>query len=122
MACTLSVACMCGCGYTCGCMQFVCAEVEKAVKRKKLEELNACINKIKHTCVGEAAQQQAWFKEAEKVLSKLEVGQQAMTQSLRTKDDVNVRKPPDHVVDVIVAAFILLGESGDELDVSICNT
>ncbi|XP_025111821.1 hillarin-like [Pomacea canaliculata] len=98
-------------------LMYLCQkEVEKAVKGNKLEELNACMNKIKHTCVGEAAQQKAWFKEAEKVLSKLEVGQQAMTQSLRTKDDVNVRKPPDHVMDVIVAAFILLGESEDELD------
>ncbi|XP_025111845.1 uncharacterized protein LOC112574783 [Pomacea canaliculata] len=85
-------------------------EMEKAVKSNNLEELRACFKKIDNTCVSKMAQDQAWFEACQEEMKK-------MVQSLRKKkDEVTEGRPPDHVCDVIVAAFILIGESEEELD------
>ncbi|XP_025111842.1 uncharacterized protein LOC112574780 isoform X2 [Pomacea canaliculata] len=84
-------------------------EMEKAVKSNNLEELRECFNKIDNTCVSKMAQDQAWFEEGQEKMKK-------MVQSLRKKDEATEGRPPDHVCDVIVAAFILIGENEEELD------
>ncbi|XP_025111814.1 uncharacterized protein LOC112574770 isoform X2 [Pomacea canaliculata] len=84
-------------------------EMEKAVKGNKLEELRECIKKIENTCVGAVVQEQAWFKEVQKDIKR-------RTLSVREQDEANVRRPPGHVMDVIVAAFILIGEKEENLD------
>lgn len=85
--------------------------MEKSVKGNKLEELRECIKKIENTCVWEVVQEQAWFKEVQKDIKR-------RTLSVRDQDEADVRRPPGHVMDVIVAAFILIGEKEENLDVS----
>ncbi|XP_025111835.1 kyphoscoliosis peptidase-like [Pomacea canaliculata] len=84
-------------------------EMEKAVKSNNLEELRACFKKIDNTCVSKMAREQAWFEDGQEEIKK-------MVQSLRKKDEATEGRPPDHVCDVIVAAFILIGENEEELD------
>ncbi|XP_025111844.1 hillarin-like [Pomacea canaliculata] len=84
-------------------------EVEKAFKSNNLEELRACFKKIDNTCVSQMAREQAWFEEGQEEMKK-------MVQSLRKKDEATGGRLPDHVCDVIVAAFILIGENEEELD------
>ncbi|XP_025111833.1 hillarin-like isoform X2 [Pomacea canaliculata] len=84
-------------------------EMEKAVKSKSLEELRACFKKIDNTCVSKMVREQAWFEDGQEEIKK-------MVQSLRTNNEAAEGKRPDHVNDVIVAAFILIGQSEEEFD------
>lgn len=73
------------------------------------------------TCVGETLRKKVWFQNAlqtQRDLESFEDSKQKMQPE--TDDDMaNVYKPPDQVVDIIVATFVLLGESKTELNVSI---
>lgn len=71
--------------------------------------------------VGEAVKEQVWFKKAQEVCKQLDKLQESkrIIQSLTDEDLASVFKPPDHVVQVISATFVLLGERQAELKVSI---
>lgn len=105
------------CVDTCVC-KFLCAEMEGAVQRKNWEELRECIKKIENTCVGDMVQQQPWFRKGKELLWKRELGEKAMIEAMRSNDEVDGDRPSDHVINVIVAAFIMVGVSEEEVDVS----
>ncbi|XP_025111847.1 uncharacterized protein LOC112574785 [Pomacea canaliculata] len=91
-------------------------EMEGAVQRKNWEELRECIKKIENTCVGDMVQQQAWFRKGKELLWKRELGEKAMIEAMRSNDEVDGDRPSDHVINVIVAAFIMVGVSEEEVD------
>lgn len=96
-------------------------EIHKVLKKVKLQDLRKCLNKMSKTCVGETLRKKVWFQNAlqtQRDLESFEDSKQKMQPE--TDDDMaNVYKPPDQVVDIIVATFVLLGESKTELNVSI---
>lgn len=109
--------CVCVCVGTFVC-KFLCAEMEGAVQRKNWEELRECVKKIENTCVGDMVQQQPWFRKGKELLWKRELGEKAMIEAMRSNDEVDGDRPSDHVINVIVAAFIMVGVSEEEVDVS----
>lgn len=92
--------------------------MEGAVQRKNWEELRECVKKIENTCVGDMVQQQPWFRKGKELLWKRELGEKAMIEAMRSNDEVDGDRPSDHVINVIVAAFIMVGVSEEEVDVS----
>lgn len=97
------------------------SEINKILKEVKLQDLRESLDKMSKTCVGETLQKETWFQNALQIQRDVEAFEDSKQKmQLETDDDLaNVYKPPDKVVDVIVATFIVLGESKTELNVGI---
>lgn len=96
------------------------ADVKQALKNLQPHELHKSLDKAANTCIGEWVREQAWFKKGQEAYRRLEELQRQRQDllTLRDEEKANMIKPPDYVIDVLFATYILLGESQTELDVS----
>lgn len=105
----------------CICIISVFAEVQKAYEILKLQELQACLDKVAKTCVGNSVKEEGWFQNAQQVSRDVQELEQTKLKAQRLRDDdiVSLCRPPDQIISLLFATFILLGERQEGLDVSI---
>lgn len=72
------------------------------------------------TCVGETLREKVWFQNALQTQRDIEAFEDSKQKMQPETDDdlASVYKPPEKVVDIIIATFVLIGESKTELNVS----
>ncbi|XP_025113812.1 uncharacterized protein LOC112575895 [Pomacea canaliculata] len=93
-------------------------DVKQALKNLQANELHKSLDKAANSCISEWVREQAWFQKGQEAYRRLErlQRQRQDLQSLKDEERANMIKPPDYVIDVLFATYILLGESEKELD------
>lgn len=94
--------------------------VYKAIESCQRGELQNVLKRVSCTCVGEAVQTAACYKDGLQMYEELRPLDESREEisTLTQEDKISLCKPPKPVLDVISATLILLGETEDDLKVT----
>ncbi|PVD22292.1 hypothetical protein C0Q70_18101 [Pomacea canaliculata] len=91
--------------------------VYKAIESCQRGELQNVLKRVSCTCVGEAVQTAACYKDGLQMYEELRPLDESREEisTLTQEDKISLCKPPKPILDVISATLILLGETEDDL-------